>query len=76
MIQAEKPGDKMPSDDPVEQPGNVEAELQRQLAAHRRRAPDPPIEQRALIGPAEIEQMRERKKQLQALRERFGGGNG
>jgi hypothetical protein len=76
MIQAYDPGDKMPVDDPEMHPGAIESELRRQLGTHRRRAPEPPVEERVLIGPEHVQQMRERKRQLQALKERFGGGNG
>lgn len=50
----------------------TEDQLRKQIGDRKAPIPDPP----ALIGPDEIAQMRERKKQLRDLRKRFGGGNG
>ena len=42
----------------------------------RQPIPEPPAEHRGLIGPREIAQMRERKRQLQALREMIAAMEG
>lgn len=55
------------------QHGLTENELRRQLHETPRRAPEPPTGKRGLIRPEHIRQMADRQRQLQALRQRFGG---
>ena len=43
---------------------------------NRQTIPEPPAEHRRLIGPREIAQMRERRRQLQALREMIAAMEG
>jgi hypothetical protein len=43
---------------------------------NRQTIPEPPAEHRRLIGPAEVAQMRERRRQLQALREMIADREG
>jgi hypothetical protein len=58
------------------QHGLTEAELLVQLRKHRRPMIEPPAGQRGSLGLEHIQQMRERRRQLQALKVRFGGDNG
>ena len=54
----------------AKQRGLTEKQLRQQLGvATAHTIPEPPADKRELIGPAEVAQMRERKRQLQALRE-------